>query len=158
MIVDPFILFILEFIRLVLRLILDELLPVLNFWDCIPRNVFACGEEVLLKSVSFWRDFDREDVLNTDRSSPFTSFEPFLLSVCSLWLCLDVSSPYKSCYILKSTELLKVTTEASLADFFTGSCTYFSKTPNFGTWVKHKTGSYLGIPHLGFINGCDKIC
>ena len=60
--------------------------------------------------------------------------------------------------MLKSTELRSVITDASLADFLTGSCAYFSNTPNFGGWVNEIWGNYLGMPHFGFIKGWANIC
>lgn len=131
-----------------------------NLWGSTPFIFLAWGDEVLLRSVNFCRDFDSDDVLNTDRNNPLTSFEAFLGSV-SIILCtlpLEVSNPYKSCYMLKSTELLSVTTDASLADFLTGYCAYLSNTPNLGAWVMLTRGSYFGIPHFEFMNGWAKIC
>ena len=90
----------------------------------MPLMFLAWGDELLPKSDSFCKDLDKELVLKTDLRSPLTSFDAFLLESYSK-LDFSVSNPSKSCYKLRSTELLRVKTEASRADFFTGYWAYF---------------------------------
>lgn len=116
----------------------------------------AWGEEFLPRSFNFCSDLANEPVLNTDLSKPLTSFEAFFPSM-SFTFDFSVSQPSKSCSKLTSTELLRVITDASLADFFTGYWAYFSKIPNLGAWFREAVGNYFGIPHFGFIKGCARI-